>query len=223
VQELKEGQKQTVTVVSTRTPLLHYLPRALREFWEEYPGVEVRTQVKPAIALSSSVKSGAADLAILSSLFLDESLAHSEMGESAIACVCSPDHFLASRSAISAVDLVTSRLAITPSTTRTRRLVDDWFHERGVNLANVMEVSSPEEVRTAALEGLAVGFASRAAVLDDILDGRLMQLDVHDFYLSRLLFVTYRPDAQAPATRLADLLVRENEGQYLQRTFPSTT
>jgi DNA-binding transcriptional LysR family regulator len=202
----ESGSSGLVTIVSTPSPFLHAVPRALGRFWAEYSSVEVKTIVRFGTGITDSVKNGSADLGIHTGLFVDPALERRPLADSRVLCVCAPDHHLAGRSA-SAEAVARERVAVVGKTTETRHLIDAWFHEQGTKLQDVMEVSSHEEVRIAARNGLAVGFLAEYVGQEDIRSGRLSFVDLQGFEISHPNYVCYRTDARGPVLALIEALV----------------
>jgi DNA-binding transcriptional LysR family regulator len=200
------GSSGLVTIVSTPSPFLHAVPRALGRFWAEHPDVEVKTIVRFGTAIADSVKNGSADLGIHTGLYVDESLERQPLAVSRVLCVCSPHHALAGQMA-SAEEIAHQRVAIVGKTTETRHLIDAWFRERGCALQDVMEVSSHEEVRIAARNGLAVGFLAEYVGLEDLRGGRLSFVYLDGFDITHPNYVSYRADARGPVLSLIQALV----------------
>ena len=200
------GSTGLVTIVSTPSPFLHAVPRALGRFWAEHPSVEVKTIVRFGSAITDSVKNGSADLGIHTGLFVDESLERLALAESRVLCVCSPDHPLARRT-VTAEEIARQRVAVVGKQTETRHLIDAWFRERGVALQDVMEVSSHEEARIAARQGLAVGFAAEYVAQEDLRGARLSLLHLEGFEIIHPNYVCYRADARGPVLSLIEALV----------------
>jgi DNA-binding transcriptional LysR family regulator len=200
------GSSGLVTIASTPSPFLHAVPRALGRFWAEYGSVEVKTIVRFGTAITDSVKNGSADLGIHTGLYIDTSLERRPLAESRLLCVCSPAHPLAQRPA-TAEEIAQQRVAIVGKTTESRHLIDAWFREQGCALHDVMEVSSHEEVRIAARNGLAVGFLADYVGQEDLRSGRLSFVHLQGFDVTHPNYVCYRADARGPVLSLIDALV----------------
>jgi DNA-binding transcriptional LysR family regulator len=200
------GSSGLVTIVSTPSPFLHAVPRALGRFWAEHPDVEVKTIVRFGTAITDSVKNGSADLGIHTGLYIDEALERRALADSRVLCVCSPTHPLAGHLA-TAEDIAHQRVAVVGKTTETRHLIDAWFAEQRCALQDVMEVSSHEEVRIAARNGLAVGFLAGYVAQEDIRGGRLVPLHLEGFEITHPNYVCFRSDARGPVLSLIQTLV----------------
>lgn len=200
------GSSGLVTIVSTPSPFLHAVPRALGQFWADHPGVEVKTIVRFGTVITESVKNGSADIGIHTGLYVDESLQKEQLAESRILAVCSPGHPLA-RSIATARDIAEQRVAVVGKSTESRHLIDAWFKEHGIALQDVMEVSSHEEARIAARQGLAVGFVADYVGHEDLRSGRLSLLQVEGFDITHPNYVSFRADTREPVLSLIRAMV----------------
>jgi DNA-binding transcriptional LysR family regulator len=94
-----------------------------------------------------------------------------------------------------------------------QKLIENWFEERNARLDNLMVLSSSEESRVVTLENLAIGFLPRYVVEDDLLTGRLVELEIEDFSLSRTTYVIHRRQVNEAARWLIDMLTEPDATQ----------
>ena len=210
ISELTGDSQQTITIASSPTPLVYYLPPVLGRFWRESPEVSVKTVVRSGVDIPRAVKTGAADVGILMEPYLDPTLKAVPLRDERIIGVAHPDHPLADRIGLVAQDFSSVRVATPLTGSQSRKLLDHWFAERGERLIHTTELYSLAEIRNAVVENLAVGFLDRYAVVDDLRESRLVELNIEGFNLSRTVYVTYRSDIQGPAKRLVDILLEES-------------
>jgi DNA-binding transcriptional LysR family regulator len=182
------------------------VPRALGRFWAEHPSIEVKTIVRFGTAITDSVKNGSADLGVHTGLYIDETLERRALADSRLLCVCGPEHPLAEQLA-TAEEIAHQRVAIVGKATESRHLIDAWFREQGCSLQDVMEVSSHEEVRIAARNGLAVGFLADYVGQEDLRGGRLSFINLQGCNLAHPNYVCYRADARGPVLSLIEALL----------------
>lgn len=140
VHDLIGSSKSTLTIVGAPTPLLHTLPQILKRLWDTHPQVAVNTRVKFGAEVLTAVRTGFADVGILTSVHLDGSLPVTPLGASQIICISSPNHVLACKSRISTEEASRHRIAITGIGTAVRTFVGDWFAQQGSFLENTMDV-----------------------------------------------------------------------------------
>ncbi|MPZ49156.1 MAG: LysR family transcriptional regulator [Dehalococcoidia bacterium] len=202
---LVNGSQRQVTIASFPAPLLHFVPPALRVFWTEHPEIAVKTIVRHHAEITEAVKIGDADLGI-QTRHLDSSLEAVPCRNERLICVSSPSHPLARRPTIQPEDLVHERVA-TFATGIFRNDIDSWFAERGLNLQNLMEVTTLEEIRVAARENLAIGIIHLYGVHQDIAEGTLIHLNLRDFSLARPFYVIHRKDITEPASWVLRALI----------------
>ena len=209
VDELIGRSLRVVTVVSHTAPLLHRLPPVLRRYWLQHPEISIKTVNKSGHEITDAVKAGVAHIGIQTDAYLDTSLEAIPAWRDSVVGVSAKDHPLADASNITASEISHGRVIVCMGG-EIRRLIEVWFQSHGAQLQDVMEVSSFEQVRTAALEGLGVGFLPSYVVLND-LDSGLSQLDIDDFRLSRGTYVIFRKGVHEPARKLIDMMVESAE------------
>jgi DNA-binding transcriptional LysR family regulator len=208
VKERMRSPEKLVTVVSSTTPLVHRVPPIMKRFWAEFPDVSLKTLLRLGDAINEAVKSGQADIGLTGRP--DAALQASPLESDPVVCVCAPINELAAEVDVDAATLARQRIAMLGPNALSRIDIDRWFGERGLSIgANVLEVAGIEEIRSAAIENVAIGFLAHYVVDDDLQRGRLVRLNIHDFHLFQTLFVVSRPNLRPPARRLASLLLEE--------------
>jgi DNA-binding transcriptional LysR family regulator len=207
IQEELRGRVR-VTIVGNPTVLIHYLPSALRSFWSQYPDVDVRTISRMGSEIDEAVRSGVADLGIQTNHSIEHSLVSIPYRTNLTLIVCSPDHVAASHSPVTLEELATHRIALPKLGTEIRRQIDDLFGNSGIVLRNTYEVSTAE-IRTAALDSLAIGVINAFAVEQDLASGQLLKLDIDGFHIPRTMHLLHRKDLSPMASALLGLLIEE--------------
>ena len=210
VAEITRSADAQVTVVSTTSPLVHRLPPVMRRFWAEYPDVSIKTLLRLGRAIPEAVKAGLADIGIHGALNLDGSLEAIPLRSDPLVAVCSSSYGLADVEFLTALDLSKERIAMLGPGSESRQTVDRWLAGRGLSIGNnLLQLAGVEEIRTAAIEGLAVGILSRYVVAEELATGRLVELPVEDFHLQQTPYVFFRSSISPAARRLVDMLVDE--------------
>ncbi|HWC30919.1 MAG TPA: LysR family transcriptional regulator [Dehalococcoidia bacterium] len=198
--------QRLVTIASNTSPLLHRLPSVIKHFWYSHPEVEIKTLKKSAVEITDSVKAGVADIGIQTALHLDSTLEALPLWKDWVVAVVAPDHPIARNPVTSADETARERVVVTVGR-EIRELLDNWFESRGLHLHNVMEVSSFEQVRAAALEGLGVGFLPSYVITNDLASGALVQVDIRDLTISRNTYVIFKRNVREPVRWLIDEMV----------------
>ena len=210
VNERMHRAERLVTVVSTTTPLVHRIPPIMKRFWAQYPEVSVKTLLRMGDAINEAVRSGEADIGITGRPQHDGVLEVRPLQPDPIVCVCAPAHELARETGVSPSRLAEHRIAMLGPNAPSRVDIDRWFQDQCVAIgANVLEVAGIEEIRSAAIENLAVGILARYVVAEDLQCGGLISIKVQDFQVAQTLHVICRPDIRGPARRFVSLLLEE--------------
>jgi DNA-binding transcriptional LysR family regulator len=210
VSDITHTADSQVTVVSTTSPLVHRMPPVTRRFWSEHPDVSIKTLLRLGRAIPDAVRSGVADIGIHTAQNLDGSLQAIPLRSDPLVVVCSSTDPLAGIEYLTAADLARERIAVLGPGSESRQLLDRWFAGRGLAVGqNVLQLAGIEEIRTAALEGIAVGVLPRYVVADELASARLVQLPVADFDLHQTPHVIFRPTINPTAYRLVEMLVDE--------------
>jgi DNA-binding transcriptional LysR family regulator len=210
VDELVGKSREAVTIVGPTASLLHLVPSVTARFSMEHPEVGIRTIMKTGHEIVDAVRSGVADLAIVARLSetfrVENTLEVVPIRDEMIVSVASARHHFADMITVTPDQIARERVALGVGG-QLRTLIENWFEARAAKLENLMVLASSEESRVVTLENLAIGFLPRYVVEDDLLTGRLVELDIEDFSLSRTTYVIYKKEVQAPARWLLDMLM----------------
>jgi DNA-binding transcriptional LysR family regulator len=202
--------QRLVTITSNSSPLAHRLPSVIKYFWTEHPEVEIKTLKMSAQEITDAVKAGVADIGVQTTPYLDSSLMATPLWLDRIVAVVAPEHPLADTDAVSVEELANQRAVVTIGK-EIHELISAWFESHGSRLHNVMEVTSFEQVRAAALEGLGVGFLPSYVIHNDLATGALIQLDAEDLDVTRGTYVIYRRNVRESARWLIEKMIEAAE------------
>lgn len=199
VQELMGLRAGEVRLGGGATACSYLLPRWLMTFRAQHPGVRVRLREAPTgTELREAVRDGSLDLAIVAG---DEG---ERWYDDALILVAGVG-----------VDAATAPVLTFPVGANTRALVDRYLPEREV----VMELSSIATLKSHARAGMGVALLSRAAVENDLAQGRLVEVRDPRMPLSRTLRLVHRgverlsPGAAALRTLLLSETPKRRRGR----------
>jgi DNA-binding transcriptional LysR family regulator len=213
VDDLTGRARRTLTIVSSAAALLHLLPPVIRRFCAEEPSVTVRTLMRTGREINDALRTGMADLAVQTALSRDFRLEGPyetvPIRDEPIVPVCTPDNANALGDPADVIALSRRRVAFGVGN-EIATLISEWFEARGAKLRNVMQLSSSEESRIAALEDLAVSFLPQYVVARELAAGELVRLELQDFSVTRTTFVIYPQEAQVYAAQFAKMLQDAN-------------
>src|SRR5207247_3586320 len=92
-----------------------------------------------------------------------------------LVAIASPRHRLAKQRAVSAYTLAGEKLILGERGGNTRRLIDQFFAQAGVNLNVAMELSREAAIRRMVQEDMGVGIIPLKSAIEDVEKGRLVR------------------------------------------------
>lgn len=214
---LSVSGRSRVVVAGSPAALIHALPGVLDLFWREYPDVDVKTVSKSEIDIPLAVVGGEVDIGISTGPVLgsedlfDRSLSVVDLGSDSTVTACAPGHPLSWQEHVSLDELITYRVAIPQAGIRLRQRIDEVLAARKLTLRSVFETSTEEEVRVAALGGLAIGVLAQSVAQEDLAAGRLVRLPLDDFCFKSTASVIHRNEISPTAAALVNFLESEAE------------
>ena len=181
MRELADQQRGQVIVTSLMSVAHGLLPRAIAEYRDNRPGVEIRIRDGIHGDVLDDVKSGAADFGITYLHDIPEGLRKSKLGQGHFDLVASKGSALGgSRSnPIRFDDLRDVPLVSMPPGSQTRRVLDAAASVRGFQLTHAAVVSQIPTLLSFVRAGVGVGLVPSAAITGD-LGNDLVRVAVHD-------------------------------------------
>lgn len=200
-----EGNQQLV-IASLPVLLNYYLPVLLSRFWEQHPDLTISTRAfLDADRVVQAVRDGEVDVAIHPRLPGESPLPSFRCYRAPVSLVCSPEHPLASQRNVRPEHLRCIRVALTNEGSAQHDLIADWFQSLGVQLTDVVELSTLEEIRALALRGLVVSFLPDAMSQGDVVAGRLMRVRLPGFDVAHDVWMTHAMVPEPPLDSFLEL------------------
>ncbi|MGE0598674.1 MAG: LysR family transcriptional regulator [Dehalococcoidia bacterium] len=196
VESRSTNRKKSVIITAGPTLVLHYLPLLVESARLEAPDIRLSTlTIVDQRDLTEAVREGRADIALHSGFFSHPLLECHPVINDRLVLVANPGHPFVGRPKNSARELAEQQLCVLARSTEARRLVDDWFETRGLNVSQRLEFGSHAEVRAQLLANRTyIGVASRITVIEDIKAGALVEVGVEGFELPRFLYASHRAE-----------------------------
>lgn len=203
LREITESMKTTpglqgsYTIATGGTIAAFVLPRAMRRILRLHPDVSVRVVEGDAFQTAESVRSGQADLGILSGSFPEGDIQRRFFFTDQILPVVSSTHPLARKRRLSLAGLSDVQFLMYHPAAAMRQSVEHQIRSLGAHFQPriVMELRSIESVVKGVEEGIGVGFLSRLAI-----SRKMRILPVPELVARRDFYFCYRRISQGIET-----------------------
>lgn len=173
----QDGPRGPLAVGTSESTLTYRLPRALKEFREKYPAVELTFLPCQDNKLLDLLETGKADLVIS---MLDEvenpQLCSSRVVQEELVFLTSPLHSLVSQGRVTPEDIQDETLLLTESGCAFRKKLDKVIADQGIRPASITEFTSSEAIKECIALGMGVGLLPRIVASSELKEGRLVAL-----------------------------------------------
>lgn len=180
LQGLKTGLLRLAVVTTAK----YFAPRALGQFCERYPGVDVALKVTNRERLLQRMSQNLDDLYIIGRPPNIKDVVFEPYLENPLVVLAPRSHPLVTKKNIAPQQLAELPFIVRESGSGTRIAMEQFFGEHGIKLKIRMELGSNEAIKQAIDAGLGISVLSRHALALEGVDGRLAILDIKGFPLS---------------------------------------
>ena len=163
----------TVRIAGGMTVCLYVLPPLLHEFRRAHPKVEVKLITGATPRLVRQLRTGLADLALLTLPIEEPSCAVVPAMREELLIVLPPGHPLAGTAGVQPQDLAAEPFVLFEPQSNTRRTVDRFFTECGIHPRVVLETENVEILKALVGIGMGLTIIPYQAVADEVRAGKL--------------------------------------------------
>lgn len=163
----------TIRLVGGMTVCLYVFPPLLKEFRRAHPGVEVKVTAGAGPRLTRMLRTGGADLGLLTLPVDDSSLTIEPVLREELLLVTSPHHPLARRRAITPRDLVNQPFVLFEAGSNSRRTIEEFFVRQQIVPKVVTETENVEILKALVRVRMGVTIIPYQAVAREVMAGQL--------------------------------------------------
>jgi DNA-binding transcriptional LysR family regulator len=163
----------TLRLVGGMTVCLYVFPTLLQEYREHHPDVDIKVITGGTPRLVRKLRSGAADLGLLTLPIDDPALVTLTAIEEELLVVMPRGHHLAQQQAIDAAALVKQPFILFETGSNTRRVIDQFFVRADIQPRIVAETENVEIIKSMVATGLGISIVPYQAVAQEISGGTL--------------------------------------------------
>jgi len=193
--ELRGLARGRLDVGASTIPGHYLLPRALAEFKQKIPTVEISLTVGNSHDIRMGVRDGGFELGVVGEQAREPRLAYEALTSDRLVAVVATTHPLASRAEITVAELVRQPMVMREHGSGTRGSFNRALQQAGFDphaLEILLELGSNEAVKSAVRAVPAVAVLSEWCVRDEVSQGLLKALPVRDLDLGRRFWLVRR-------------------------------
>ncbi|WP_252271835.1 LysR family transcriptional regulator [Pseudomonas subflava] len=183
----------------------YWLPPLLNRFRADHPGVFVSLQVSNTQEVLQQLDDAVISLGFVEGPFPATDYQHRHLARDRLLPVAGPGHPLAGRRDLPMSELQHHELYMREPGSGARVSIEQAYAEHGLEARAAMVGGGTEPLKRLIASGRGIAWLSQLVVEEELADGRLVQLDVHDLRIERDLHVLWRQGSQlnpAPAAFL---------------------
>ena len=173
ITETQEKLTGSVRLVGGMTVSLYVFPSLLKEFRRLHPEVDVKVMTGSSDRLLRKLRSGAADLGLLTLPIDEPDLITQPVMREEMMLVTYPGHALAKKSRVEPQELVRQPFIVYEPGSNTRRVIDEFFIREQVQPRIVMETENVEIIKAMVRSGIGITLISQHAVEREVREGQL--------------------------------------------------
>ncbi|MDT9717668.1 LysR family transcriptional regulator [Paenibacillus sp. ClWae2A] len=167
----------TVVIGADEVLCAYLLPALFKRFRADYPGVRLLFRPLSGQELKSSLREGHADVVFVLDEPMNSKDLHSEfLKDETFQMVVSPDHMLASRSALVVDDFHKQHFLLTEKNCSYRTYFDQSITKKGADALTELEFHSVEAIKQCVVAGLGVALLPEMALKKELSDGEVVAL-----------------------------------------------
>ncbi len=169
------GGRLAVGVVSTAK---YFAPRLLAQFRARHPGIALQLEVHNRQTIVRQLADNEIDLAIMGRPPEELATAADVFAPNPQLIIAAPEHRLARRRRLAAVDIEAETFLVRESGSGTRSAMERYFLEQGIAPAQRFEMASNETIKQAVMAGMGISFLSQNTIGLELDSGLLVRLAV---------------------------------------------
>jgi len=163
----------TVRLVGGMTVCLYVFPPLLKAFRKDHPGVEVKLTPGATPRLIRQLRSGTADLGLLTLPIDDPNLVATPVLREELLLVTAPAHPLARKKPITPKDLIGQPFVLFEAGSNSRKAIEVFFMREGIAPKVVTETENVEIIKALVEVGMGIAIIPYQAVAREVRAGRL--------------------------------------------------
>jgi len=173
VKALKALKTGELAISTSDTTAFYILPDVLKQFRDQYPGVEMQIHCKPSPESAEQVAARDVDIGIVTLPIENTKLASEELILREDVAIFSPAHELAKRKKVVFKDLAAYPLLLLDHGSNTRAYIDQRFAEARLKPRIVMELGSIEVIKKLVQLNFGISIVPLISVQSEIEEGTL--------------------------------------------------
>jgi DNA-binding transcriptional LysR family regulator len=171
--ESRQTLAGTLRLVGGMTVSLYVFPTLIKEFRREHPGVEVKLSTGSTPRLVRQLRTGGADLGLLTLPVDDPNLVADPVVQEELMVITAPPHPLARKRVVTPQDLVRQPFVLFEAGSNSRRTIEEFFARESISPKVVTETENVEIIKALVRIRMGISIVPYQAVAREVSAGQL--------------------------------------------------
>ena len=194
-------------------------PHLVAKFQAEHPEAKLDIRIANRRNVIDLLESDEIDLALMGRTPRRVPVEATPFAKHPYVIIASPNHPLAGESNIDPSRLVGETFLAREAGSGTRMVLEHFFEDRGLDMPNIQEMTSNENIKQAVMANMGLAVISRHTFHLELMAGRLTELDVEGMPELRTWYVVHLQDKELNTAALQFKQFVQNEGPAFMADF----
>lgn len=194
IRDFQERKRGRIRILSSESFGDYYLPHIIIPFSKTYPLVRISMNILPTEQVVEHTAALNNDLGFISYPVEHDKLLVREVLEDQLVVIATPDHPLASHSALTHRHLKDQMLIMHETDSAPRRALENYIRKHDLSVDVRLELSSNRAIKRAAEDGIGIALISRKVANEEIRDNRLVAIPLSDPSMTRKFYMVHHKD-----------------------------
>jgi len=193
----RSAERGRLRIGASTTPGLYLLPEVLGRFHSRFPDVELRYTVENSLRVEQKIIRNELDLGFVGARISNDDLRVEPVVDDEIVCFSSVSHPASRKRRIAPRSLGKEIWVVREKGSATRRLFESWLSDSGGEVGRMIELASPEAIKSLVASGIGLSCMSVHGIRDEIRAKRFRKLPVTGLRLKRPICLVRHADKHA--------------------------
>lgn len=197
---------------------MHYLPDVLKIFHDRYPKVSISVRIGNSEKVAKWVINREVDLGLCARIMGEKDITQYQLlNEPYRAVACPHSHWANLGRPLTPEEFSQASIVTREKGARSQNKLEEWVREQGGPVfQGGITVDSMQLAKNMAISGLGVVTLPELAILKDVKNGLLTNIEVENFHLNTGYYLIYRTDTNlSPASLKFLMLLKEHRRDFM--------
>lgn len=194
INDMSKNEKGKIKIGASTTIGIYILPDIIKEFLQNYEGIEVSLSVNNSEEIEKMVLENQVDFAFIEGRSFSDEIIKEEMWEDELIFISSTYHKWNKKKELQKQDIAYEKLIMREAGSGTREVVEGFLENNNIDYSIFMELGNTEAIKKSVEANLGVSCLSKRSVIEKIESGNLRGFRIKGKRITRMLSLIYHKD-----------------------------